>query len=138
MRWMLPMLIGCGNTEDGSTPAPEPANTTTTATTAGGSFVVAYTTGPSPIPATDYFSVTLSAFDADGKTIVTDGTMKIDAEMTAHGHGMNVTPEVTDNGDGTFTASPFLFHMSGHWTMRFALTQNGITEEGHFDVDCCE
>ena len=51
---------------------------------------------------------------------------------------MNVSPEVTSNGDGTFTASPFLFHMTGTWTIRFALTHGSSTEEGFFDVDCCQ
>ena len=137
MRWMMLLLIGCGDKEDSET-ASEATNFTTTTTTDGGSFVASYTTDPSPIPADDYFSMTLSTFEADGNTMLTDATVEIDAEMTSHGHGMNVTPEVTDNGDGTFTASPFLFHMTGHWTVSVAITQNGITEEGYFDVDCCE
>ena len=110
----------------------------TTATTDGGSFMATYSTDPAPIPSDDYFSVTLAATESDGVTALTDAVVELSAEMTAHGHGMNVTPEVTDNGDGTFTASPFLFHMTGHWTIRFAITSGGVTEQGYFDVDCCE
>ena len=138
MRWLLLLLIGCGDKEDDSGAVAEDTTDTTTATTDGGSFMATYATDPAPIPSDDYFSVTLSAFDADGTTALTDAVVEIDAEMTSHGHGMNVTPEVTDNGDGTFTATPFLFHMSGHWTIRFAITQGGVTETGYFDVDCCE
>jgi len=137
MNWLFAALIGCGDAEQDSSTAEE-TNFTTTATTDGGSFVATYTTDPAPIPSDDYFSVTLSALASDGTTALTDAAVELDAEMTTHGHGMNVTPEVTDNGDGTFTATPFLFHMSGHWTIRFAITADGVTEKGYFDVDCCE
>ena len=135
---LLMMMLGCGTGEEDSAVAEE-TNFSTTATTDGGSFVATYTTDPAPITSDAYFAVTLSVFEADGTTVVTDITSAdIDAEMTTHGHGMNVDPEITDNGDGTFTATPFLFHMSGHWTIRFALTQGDITEEGYFDVECCD
>jgi GH43 family beta-xylosidase len=137
MRWMLLMMMGCGDKE-GDSASMADANFSTEATTDGGSFFVTYTTDPTPIPSDDYFSVTLSAFEADGTTPLIGATAEVSAEMTAHGHGMNVTPEVTDSGDGTFTATPFLFHMTGHWTIWFSLTKDGVTEEGHFDVDCCE
>ena len=137
MNWLFAALIGCGDAEQDSSTAEE-TNFTTTATTDGGSFVATYTTDPAPIPSDDYFSVTLSALASDGTTALTDAAVELDAEMTGHGHGMNVTPEVTDNGDGTFTATPFLFHMSGHWTIRFAITADGVTEKGYFDVECCE
>lgn len=137
MNWILAALIGCGDAETDSGTA-EVTNYTTTATSDGGSFVATYVTDPAPIPSDDYFSVTLTALAADGTTALTDAVVELDAEMTTHGHGMNVVPEVTDNGDGTFTATPFLFHMSGHWTIRFAITADGVTEKGYFDVDCCE
>ncbi|MFT5679145.1 MAG: hypothetical protein ACI8RZ_000049 [Myxococcota bacterium] len=137
MMWMLAMLIGCGDKEGDSGSVVE-TNFTTTAATDGGSFMASYTTDPTSIPNDDYFSVTLSAFESDGSTPLTGASVELDAVMTSHGHGMNVTPEVTDNGDGTFTATPLLFHMTGHWTIEFALTQDGVTEEGYFDVECCE
>lgn len=135
--WLLVMLTGCGDPGEDSGGAGV-TNFTTTATTDGGSYTVTYTTDPAPIPADDYFSVVLSAAEADGITPLLGASAEINAEMTSHGHGMNVTPEVIDNGDGTFTASPFLFHMAGHWTIQFALTKDGTTEEGFFDVECCE
>ena len=137
MLSILVLLMGCGDKGDDSGEAAE-TNFTTTATTDGGSFVVTYTTDPAPIPSNDYFTVTLSVFDADGTTPLSDAAVVMDAEMTAHGHGMNVDPVVTDNGDGTFSASPFLFQMTGHWTIVFAVTHDGTTEEGYFDVECCE
>lgn len=137
MNWILFTLIGCGDAEQDSSTA-APTNFTTTATTDGGSFMATYVTDPAPIPSDDYFSVTLTALAADGTTALTDAVVELDAEMTTHGHGMNVSPEVSDNGDGTFTATPLLFHMSGHWTIQFAITADGVTERGYFDVDCCE
>ncbi len=137
MWWMLVALVGCDEAGNESADTGE-TNFTTTAITDGGSYTITYTTDPTPIPADDYFSVTITAADVEGGAPLVGATAEIDAEMVSHGHGMNVTPEVIDNGDGTFTAAPFLFHMSGHWTVRFAITKDGLIEEGFFDVECCE
>ena len=52
---------------------------------------------------------------------------------------MTVEPQVTDNGDGTFTATPFEFHMPGYWVIHALVTDTSGTEERvDFDVDCCE
>lgn len=45
--------------------------------------------------------------------------LQVDAVMPAHQHGMNYTPVVTKLGDGTFDVQGMLFHMPGHWEVRF-------------------
>ena len=48
---------------------------------------------------------------------------------------MTVEPELTDNGDGTFTAAPFEFHMPGYWVIHATVADtNGTEERADFDV----
>jgi hypothetical protein len=107
--------------------------------TEGGTFWVAYTTDPAPIVQSETFSATFTIFDgADNAVQVTDATLSsVDASMPDHGHGMNVVPEITDNGDGTFTASPLNFHMSGYWTIPAEITQDTTVEAITFELNCC-
>ena len=58
--------------------------------------------------------------------------------MPTHNHGMNVTPEAVDGGDGTWTATPFQFHMTGHWELTATVVRDGVEDVARFNVDCCE
>ena len=63
----------------------------------------------------------------------------VDATMPAHGgHGMTVTPDVTDNGDGTAVAGPIKLHMPGYWVLRVDLEVNGAEDAAEFDIECCD
>ena len=118
--------------DHGGTDLPDDFDPATAMTTHDGSVTVSYTTDPSPIPESALFSVTIA---------VTGGTVtEADATMPTHGgHGMTVQPELTDNGDGTFTASPFEFHMPGYWVIHATVENTeGESERADFDVDCCE
>lgn len=44
--------------------------------------------------------------------------MRVDAMMPAHQHGMNYTPQVTDQGKGVFQIDGMLFHMPGEWEIQ--------------------
>lgn len=94
---------------------------------------ISYVTDPTPIPESALFTVTFTV--SDGSTVTS-----ADATMPTHGgHGMTVEPEVTDNGDGTFTAAPFEFHMPGYWVIHAVVADSEGTEErADFDVDCCD
>ena len=114
-------------------------NFTTEAESDGGSYWVTYQTDPEAIPFNDYFNMVITVFDGSDKTTVLtdiDG-MEINLTMPDHGHGMNVTPVVSSNGDGTFTVDPLLFHMSGHWLVDLAISRTGTSELAQFDIDCC-
>ncbi len=109
----------------------------TSQTTDGGTYTVSYTPSSDPIPFNSEFSVTFSA-TAD---VMPEGGFTIDAAnatMPNHGHGMNVAPVVTDNGDGTWTASPFLFHMEGWWELTADVTSTDGTETATFNIWCCD
>ena len=54
-----------------------------------------------------------------------DGTLQVDANMPAHGHGMNFTPEVSSHSNGRFSADGFMFHMPGVWQIQVELYEEG-------------
>jgi len=141
-RWTMAalMVMASGCTGSGGDSSEDGAlSYETTATTDGGSFVVSYVTDPSPITTEDYFSVTATVYAAgDTSTPLLGAVVEMDADMPGHGHGMNVSPEVTDNGDGTSTGSPFLFHMGGDWRLQLAVTADGVSEVAEMYIDCCE
>ena len=97
-----------------------------------GSYTVSYTTDPSPIPESELFSVTYTI--SGGALIGADATMP-----THGGHGMTVEPEITLNEDGTYTATPFEFHMPGYWVIHGTIqSEDGTMERADFDVECCD
>ena len=116
----------------GDTDLPDDFDPATELQAHDGAVTVSYTTDPTPIPESALFSVTFT---------VTDGTITgADATMPTHGgHGMTVEPAVTDNGDGTFTATPFEFHMPRYWVIHATVANaDGTEERVDFDVDCCD
>ena len=53
------------------------------------------------------------------------GTIRSDATMPAHGHGMNYRTTVTVRQGGHFEASGFLLHMPGEWAFTIRVSENG-------------
>lgn len=112
-------------------------DTSRTQTSDGGTYTVTWAPSVDPVPLNENFDVDITATPdvmPEGGFTVT----RADASMPAHGHGMNVEPEVTDNGDGTATAGPFNFMMEGHWVVEVDLTSGDGTETASFNVMCCE
>lgn len=109
----------------------------TTQDSDGGTYSVTWSSEPDPVPFNELFTVgvtvTPDAMPEGGFTV-----SRIDATMPAHGHGMNVAPVVTDNGDGTATASPFQFHMEGLWQIEVDVDSDAGTETATFSYMCCE
>lgn len=113
-------------------------NYTNLAATDGGAYWVSYATDPSPIPLNAYFDATFAVFTDEAMTAPASGVIaSFAAAMPAHGHGMNVEPTVTDNGDGTFAVQGILFHMEGDWQMVLSLSGDSGVQTATFDVDCC-
>lgn len=133
---LLALLAACtaGDHETGDT-AVDDLNPTRTAETASG-WVLVYTPDPDPIPQSEEFELTVIV-EAPGGGEALPGALRVDAEMPAHGHGMNTEPVTTDHGDGSYTVRGMLFHMPGHWRIDATLTDDGDNERTWWDVDCC-
>ena len=143
---LIALAIACSGAEDdsaasghsdhdhgGSAELPDDFDPTTERTTHNETVTISYSSDPSPIPESTLFAVT---FSADSGATVTAA----DATMPNHGgHGMTVEPELTDNGDGTYTAAPFEFHMPGYWVIHATVADtNGVEERADFEVACCD
>jgi hypothetical protein len=55
-------------------------------------------------------------------------SVKVDAWMPEHRHGMNYKPTVAALGGGRYRAEGLMFHMAGHWEFLFELRSGGRTE----------
>ena len=50
-----------------------------------------------------------------------EGSVKVDANMPDHGHGMNYQAELKQVNNGEFIASGLYFHMPGSWQISIRL-----------------
>jgi hypothetical protein len=55
-------------------------------------------------------------------------SVRVDAWMPAHRHGMNYAPAVQALGGGRYRAEGLLFHMPGEWEFVFVLRAGGATQ----------
>lgn len=55
-------------------------------------------------------------------------TLKVDAHMPAHRHGMNYAPKIVPLGPGHWRAEGLLFHMPGAWELVFELRAEGASD----------
>ena len=54
-------------------------------------------------------------------------SLKVDAHMPEHRHGMNYRTKVTPRGAGRYSSEGWLFHMPGRWEFRFDLGSERLT-----------
>ena len=55
-------------------------------------------------------------------------SVRVDAWMPDHRHGMNYKPTVAARGGGRYLAEGLMFHMAGRWEFVFELRSGGKTE----------
>jgi hypothetical protein len=61
-------------------------------------------------------------------------SIRVDASMPAHRHGMNYAPSVVPLGGGRFRAEGLMFHMPGDWQFLFEVRGAGKTERATHDL----
>jgi len=89
-------------------------------------YVVAYVTAPSPIEIGRHFTVDFVVCPrADGAA---PQSVRVDANMPEHRHGMNYRAGVTVLKPGTYRAEGLLFHMPGRWDLTFDVVSGNTTE----------
>jgi len=113
---------------DGSLPA-EPPGILSNA----GTYRVAWTSSPSPIPLDAPFDLQLRVWR--GSAAAEPDAVVVDARMPQHQHGMNVLPGLSAEPDGGYTARGLLFHMPGAWTVTVDVSEDGVTERAQWTVE---
>ena len=93
---------------------------------AGERYAVAYRTAPSPIPASRHFAIDFTICPVGNAPAAR--TVRVDASMPEHRHGMNYKTTVTAKGGGRYRAEGLLFHMTGRWQSAFDVVAGGTTE----------
>ena len=97
-----------------------------TRTIDGTRYTVVFKTVPAPVKVGTHFAVDFAvcpraAADAPG-------SVRVDANMPAHRHGMNYRPVVTAKSSELFRAEGLMFHMPGRWDLTFDVEGGGRTE----------
>jgi len=87
---------------------------------------VAYRTQPERIVVGEHFALELTVCP-HGRTPQPD-TVRVDAQMPEHRHGMNYKATITSQGDGRYRAEGLLFHMPGRWVFIFDVRAAGQTD----------
>ena len=83
---------------------------------------IAYRWEPGVLKVGQFFAAEVVACRAPGPGAVSD--IVLDAQMPAHGHGMNYRPTVTSTGPGRFRFAGLMLHMPGTWRLTFDLVQS--------------
>lgn len=118
-----------------SQPAPVAPRLAHEARSNGGRYLVRYSTDPSQPPLNDYFTIRAVVCEADHPERPAPGvTLRVDAGMPEHQHGMNTQPIVRPGKDGVFNVEGMLFHMSGRWELYFDITAGGLTERAQVPI----
>ena len=93
-----------------------------------GAYSVIWSTTPAAIPVDEYFSVTAQVTPTPARVV-------IDAVMPGHRHGMLNEAFMEHTSADTWTAQDMLFHMHGHWELRFDITDGeGTVHRAQTDV----
>ena len=78
-----------------------------------------------PISVSEHFALEIAACAKSGAA---PESLKVDAHMPEHRHGMNYVPEVKTLGPGRWRAEGLLFHMPGKWEFIFEIRAGGTTD----------
>lgn len=116
-------LLACTDAADTATDDTAAFETTRSIQTDG--YTITYAPTPDPIPFNEYFTLAFTI-----EPVPTEFTFA--ATMPAHGHGMNVEPPETLDGD-VWMVENALFHMTGHWEL--IAVADGETAVFHVLVD---
>lgn len=89
-------------------------------------YVLVYRTEPATIVAGRHFAVEFAVCPrADAPA---PQSVRVDARMPAHRHGMNYAAQVTVTPQGRYLARGLMFHMPGRWEFVFDLRAHDRTD----------
>jgi len=84
---------------------------------------IAYRWQPEAPKVGQFFEAEVIACRGPGPDAVRE--VVLDAQMPAHGHGMNYRPTTTETAPGRFRITGLMLHMPGRWRLTFDLMQGG-------------
>jgi hypothetical protein len=98
-----------------------------TGTIEGKSYVVVFRTVPEPIAVGAHFALDFAV--CPRAKAEAPRSVRVDASMPEHRHGMNYRPVVTPRPSGAYRAEGLMFHMPGRWDLTFdVVAPSGGTE----------
>lgn len=89
-------------------------------------YSVGFRTQPEKIAVGKHFSVDLAVCPKSGAQL--PETLRVDAHMPEHRHGMNYKAEVSPTTEGRYRANGLMFHMPGRWEFIFDVRAAGRTD----------
>ena len=88
-------------------------------------YEIVFTSRPTPIQTGQHFSLDLAVCPRGSAPL--PETVRVDAVMPEHRHGMNYRPVVVARSAGLYHADGLMLHMPGNWEIRFdVVTASGI------------
>lgn len=131
---LIAFLFGCSSSTDdtGDWSAP------TEMLTDGERWWVSWTSSPQPPPFNEVFSLTVEATDPDTGSPAEGTSFALEILMPDHGHGMQVSPVISEVDAGKWLAEGAVLHMEGLWEIRVGLTDETGQEAAIFDLMCCD
>jgi hypothetical protein len=94
---------------------------------------IAYRWEPERLEVGQFFAAEVIACRAPGPEAVRE--VVLDAQMLAHGHGMNYRPTATQMAPDRFRITGLMLHMAGRWRLTFDLVQGDRRTRLSRDVD---
>lgn len=92
----------------------------------GARYVVAWRPTPAPIKSGEFLTIEVGVCPRDGQP--RPATLRVDATMPEHGHGMNYRASVTPKGPERFAAEGVMLHMPGRWEFVFDINTGAAQE----------
>jgi hypothetical protein len=86
-----------------------------------GKVLVRYRTHPAPLKIGQHFAVEFAVCPAPE-------SVRVDAWMPEHRHGMNYRPTITGSGEGPYKAEGLMLHMAGKWELVFEVRAKDSVE----------
>jgi hypothetical protein len=86
-----------------------------------GKVLVLYRTNPAPLKVGQHFTVEFAVCPAPE-------SVRLDAQMPEHRHGMNYRPTITGSGEGPYRAEGLMLHMAGKWELVFEVRDKDSVE----------
>jgi hypothetical protein len=89
-------------------------------------YLLAYRTNPGTLPVGKHFTMDLAVCAKAGQPA--PESVRVDAHMPEHRHGMNYRTTVKPAAGGQYLAEGFMFHMPGRWEFVFEVRGGGKTD----------